>query len=312
MKVFMSVRNIAAYAIISCLLVRQGNSQPARGVSASVIVTVADHLSHKPQPLRAEDIGHVSSVRITGITPLRGDSELFLLIDDAANYDFGQKLQELRSFVDSRPASVAIGVAFIRNGELSIAQPLTKDHQLADRALRAPSGSKPANPYCALSSLIDSWSGSERQREVVMVASGIDYSVVGSAVCANAETAIADAQRAGVIVYAIYHPAADYEHMEWRQVDRGVVDLAHVCYETGGEAYFITHSPMENIGLFLGDIAEHLMNQYVVNVVIDPMPGSDFQHLLIYPQTAGLDLMAPAGIWLKAKNRSSAVPGSKR
>ena len=51
---------------------------------------------------------------------------------------------------------------------------------------------------------------------------------------------------------------ADYLSQKWTKVDAGVVDLAHVCFETGGEAYFLGHNPVDSIQPFLEDIAEHL------------------------------------------------------
>lgn len=40
----------------------------------------------------------------------------YILIDDAANHDFGIKLEELRGFVNSRLSSTASGAAFIPDG----------------------------------------------------------------------------------------------------------------------------------------------------------------------------------------------------
>lgn len=229
-------------------------------VEARLVVTVADRMNHKPQVVKLEDLEQTPSMRVAGITPLNGAKKVYVLIDDAANYDFGTKLEELRSFVNAQPSSAAVGLAFIKDGELNVALTPIRDHQSVARALRAPAGSEPGNPWCALSNLINSWSGNGERREVLMITSRMDHDAGGTAACATAESVIDTAQRAGVAVYAIYHPAADYNKKEWRAVDAGVVELAHVCYETGGEAYFISHSAMETITPFPGDIAEHLAN----------------------------------------------------
>jgi hypothetical protein len=147
-----------------------------------------------------------------------------------------------------------------------------------------------------------------------MITSGIDYSYTPGrgAICSNAETAIADAQRAGVVVYAIYHPAADYDKEEWQRVDDGVVQLAHVCFEAGGESYFISHGPAETITPYLDDTSEHLANQYLMTVVIDSRPVSGFQQLYLDSKTAGMQLMAPARFqvlgWGKAGSRPPGGP----
>ena len=187
----MSIRTVAGYLAISGLFISVHAANSTAGVEARVVVTVADHMNHKPPVLKKDNISDTAFMRIVGITPLYGEKELYVLIDDAANDDFGTKLQELRSFVNSQGPSMAIGLAFIRDGELRIVQTPAKNHQLVASALRAPSGSKPANPYCALSSLINGWGGNVERRAVVMITSGIDYSAAEGVVCARAETATA-------------------------------------------------------------------------------------------------------------------------
>lgn len=237
----------------------------------------------------------IMDATITDWMPLEGghDLELFVLIDDAANYDFGSKLQELQRFVNSQPAPMAVGVAYIHDGTLRIVENPTTDHARAARALRAPSGSKAANPYCALSDLIQRWPKNSLRREIVMVSAGIDDSATEGAVCANAETAIHDAERAGIVVFALYHPGADYLSENWLKVDSGVTNLAHVCYETGGEAYFMSHSPMESLDPFLSDIAEHLAHQYFVKFRLSPGPESGFQTIHVKSLSLGLELKVP-------------------
>jgi len=272
-------------------------------VEARLVVTVADHMKHTPQILKPGDIENTEAMRIVNIAPLYGEKELYLLIDDAANYDFGAKLGELRDFVNSQPASTAVGVAFIRDGELRIVQAPVKDHKLTARALRAPAGSKPANPWCALSGLIREWPAGAERREVLMITSGLDKTTGGNGSCGNADTAIAQAQRAGVPVFAIYHPVADYATQEWRRVDDGVVDLSHICYETGGEAYFVTHSAMETIVPFLEDISEHLNNQYQMTVVFNSAPEPGLRDVYLHPVSAELELMAPTKVWVGGSER---------
>lgn len=272
-------------------------------VEAKVIVTVADHMNHKPKVLQQEDFDAATSTRIAGVAPLYGDREIYILIDDAANYDFGTKLQELRSFVNSQSPAAAIGLAFIRDGKLKIARTPARDHQSIARELRAPSGSTPGNPYCALTKLIGGWTTTAERREVLMITSGIDVKGGDSASCGNPDTAIAAAERAGVSVYAIYHPVADFASQEWRRVDDGVIELSHVCYETGGEAYFVTHSAMETIVPFLDDIAEHIDNQYLVTVVFDAAPEPGLRDLYLHPATPDLELMAPAKVWVGSPER---------
>jgi len=280
----------------------------AMGAEGRIVVSVADHLTHRPKTLKPEDIHGVGAgLHVTKVEPLQGEREIFLLIDDGSSFDFGEKVEDLRRFVNAQSASAAIGVAYITDGDLKIAQPITRDHAAAAAAIRAPKGGKLASSFCALSSLILGWKSDAVARDVVMVTSGIDYSAAPGAVCTNAEIAIGDAQRAGVGVYAIYHPIAQYASGDWKQIDEGLVELSHVCYETGGEGYFVSHGPSELIGPFLNDITSHLANQYLLTITDESGGGPGFRRVMIDTGLHGPEVMAPARVWVEAPQ----APGAK-
>jgi hypothetical protein len=287
---------IAALALSGPLALAATKPQPSAEVQ--MIVTSADHMNHQPLALKGVDLKIVDAT-ITDLVPFKGgrDLDLYILIDDAANYDFGAKLRELRQFVTSQPAATSIGVAFIREGTLDVVEQPTRDHQRAAQALRAPSGSIAANPYCALSGLIDSLRNNSVRHEIVLVSTGMDDSATGG-VCMNAERTIHDAERAGAVIYAIYNPVAGYASEKWSKVESGIVDLAHVSYETGGEAYFMGHNPPNSIEPFLADITEHLANQYLVKFRLTGGPESGFQRIQITSGTRDQELMKPETVWV--------------
>lgn len=268
-------------------------AQSGSGPEVRMILTIADHVNHKPPALTPDDVT-IEGATITSLTPIDGgnDLELFVLIDDAANYDFGSKLQELRQFVISQPAPMAIGVAYVHDGELRIVQFPTADHVLAASALRAPSGSEFANPFGALSDLIQHWPGKALRHEIILVSSGIDKSA-----CAGAEAATRDAQRAGAVVFALHHPGAHYLSEHPSRIDEGMIDLAVVGNETGGEAYFMSQNPAGSIEPFLSDIAEHLAHQYIVKFRLPAAQESGFQTIRVSSVRAGLELLKPEKVW---------------
>src|ERR1022692_2183640 len=93
-------------------------TNPQQGVEVQMILTSADHMNHQPPVLKPADVS-IMDATITDWLPLTGrDLELFVLIDDSANYDLGPKLQELRQFITIQPDPVSIGVAYIRDGVL--------------------------------------------------------------------------------------------------------------------------------------------------------------------------------------------------
>jgi hypothetical protein len=264
-----------------------------------MVVTVADHTSHRPASLKPGALT-IPDGTITDVSPLKGrDLELFIVIDDAANAndDFSSRLQELRHFATTQPDAVAIGVAYIHEGMLQVVENPTTDHQRAATALRAPGGSEPANPYSALSDLITHWVSNAVSREIVLVSAEIDESASEGGSCANAETAIQDAQHAGVIVYALYNPFTDVSQKR-SQLDAASIDLGQVTYQTGGESYLIGHRPTDSIEPFLADISEHLANRYLVKFRLAPNAGSGLQTVNVTAGSADQELMAQDKVWV--------------
>src|SRR5262252_5755787 len=71
----------------------------------------------------------------------------------------GNNLNDLREFINAQPASTMVGVAYMSNATIQVAQNLTVDHALAAKALRLPRGSSSSmdSPYLSLVSLVRSW-----------------------------------------------------------------------------------------------------------------------------------------------------------
>lgn len=271
---------------------------PRQGTEVQMIVTSADHMTHNPAVLTPMDVT-IDDATITGFTPFAfgRDLELYFLIDDSADYAPAQKLEELRAFIKAQPAAVRIGVAYIHDGALRVAEKPTVDHDLAARALRAPAGGMTVGPYRAITDLIANWPAKTGRREIVMLTSGI-YSPADATASVNVEAAVRDAERAGVIVYALYNPNSDYISQDWNKVDTGLINLASLSYETGGEAYFIGHTPVYSVAPFLADITEHLAHQYLVKFVVTPRAEGAFQTIFLEPGTPERELMKPDKVWV--------------
>jgi hypothetical protein len=257
-------------------------------------------------------------VLVTKIVPLRGERaglELFVLVDHCSTCEPGSKFEELRRFILSQPSSVSIGVAYIRNGSMEMGQSLTADHERAVAALSPPAGSPPSSPFNALGELIRAWPINSNRRVVLMISNGIDPAAPAAQQDPSAEEAIMAAQRAGVIVYAIYHPSADYTTSDFSRIYSGQVQLAHVAMETGGEGYFLGFGPLPSLAPSLGDVADHLMNQYLVDVLAAPREdGSGFQEASVGSRTPTVELMAPYKIWVSDSKPAPTLPpsGAKR
>ncbi len=103
-----------------------------------------------------------------------------------------------------------------------------------------------------------------------------------------------------MVVYSLYNPSADYVSEPWSKVDMGIVNLAGMSCETGGEAYFVGHTPTLSIEPFLSDITEHLGHQYLVRFRLMPTAQSDFQTIFVDGGTPERELLRPRRVWVPA------------
>ena len=313
----MSKLRTAAWLTFACTLVLSAQTQPA-GASAKMLVTVGHYFGHEPPLLTKNDVTikqQFDPLPITSVIPLCGDRagmELFLLVDNCSNCEPGTKFEELRRFITSQPATTAVGVAYIQDGVLKIAENPTLDRDRAVKALSAPTGGKPTNPFSAVTHLIKIWPQNTLRRTILMISNGVDPGAGDELQNPSADAAIATAERAGVTVFAIYHPSADYVTSDFGQVYSGQVQLAHLATESGGEAYFLGFGPLPSLAPFLADISDHLANQYFVEFLVSPAPPpGELQSVAVKSTIKDLDLMAPDKVWVPGRE-AEVSPKKKR
>jgi hypothetical protein len=281
--------------------------------SAPIQITVsAGHFYTETAPVLTRDDLTVTQgfedVPIVSVTPLHGALEIFLLIDHCSSCEPGTKFNELRRFIVSQPPETSFGVAYIREGKLEPALNPTQDREAVVKAINTPEGSKPANPFTALAELIRQWPPSTSRRAVLMISNGLDPGGDIDKPNGPAEDAIDEAIRAGVSVFAMYHPSADYERADWSKLYAGQIELAHVAAETGGEAYFLGFGPLPTIAPFLDDIADHLANQYVLAFVPCTVSPGSFRDIYVVSANSKIDVIAPAKFWMPPVETSSRHP----
>lgn len=302
-----NITKLASLALVCPLFVlAQSAASPGApaGTPAQMIVTVGHHYGHVPPVLTKDDLmvtQRYEPVAVTNLIPLRGERarlELFLLVDHCSNCEPGSKFEELSQFIRSQPPTTTVGIAYILNGRLQVAENPTTDHDRAVKALNTPEGSKPASPFNALADLIRSWpqtcSQGRCRRAVVMISNGINPSAKEKLQDPSAEEALEAAERAGVTVYVVYHPSADYLKTDSSQLYSGQVQLAHVADETGGEAYFLGFGPLPSLAPFLTDLADHLANQYLLEFIPNLVEGQGtLQSVTVKSKVPDIEVMVP-------------------
>ncbi|MGD0512268.1 MAG: hypothetical protein ABSA29_03140 [Terriglobales bacterium] len=299
---------VLAVLLAGLPLAAQENSAPA-GPSVNLVATVeARHGSNVPTITREDVMVYQGRDRdkVTEWLPLQGDHaglELFILLDDSSNVSLGSQLEDIRQFILAQPVSTKIGIAYMQNGIAQVMQNLNSDHTLAAKALRLPLGSPGANasPYFSLGDLIKRWPENPERREVIMVTDGIDRYWGSGPDDAYVDTVIEQAQRAGVIVYAIYTPGeGHYGHSYWRTY-WGQNYLSQLADETGGEGYYLTGSaPPVSFTPYLSDVSRKLNNQYLLTFIAKPQKKAGMERIKLQTEVPNAELVSADRVYVPA------------
>ena len=242
-------------------------------------------------------------LQVTDWVPLQGDQselELFALIDEAIDTSVGSRLDDVRQFMLTQPATTAIGVAYIRDGVVQIVQNLTKDHRQAGKALRLPVGANGAvNPYLSIPDLIKRWPESRARREILMLSDGVNRLQNGPNDFYLAE-AVDHAQRAGIQISAIYCSVAGHGGHSFRRFHWGQNNLSQLADETGGEAYSQGFQTPVSFTPFLEQFADRLKHQYRLTVLAKPEKKASYQPIRVVTEVPNADLAAAERIFVPA------------
>jgi len=293
---------------MSSVLVLAADKVPAPAVPVQVTVTVeARHGSNVPA-LNPEDFVVYQGKERLGVVdavPARGnhgDLELFLLLDDSSGWTLGSELADLRRFINTQTANTAIGIGYMSHGTVETVQNLTTDHDRTAKSLRLPFGVS-SSPYLSLSELIKRWPKSAVRREVLMVTSGADPLGGTGVMNPYLDAAIEDAQRAGIVVYAIYTPGTGHSaHSYWR-MNWGQNYLAELADETGGEAYMLGSDNPVSIAPYLDDISARFTHQYRVSFLASAEGKPGFKSVKFATEVPNAEIVAASKIHIPASAR---------
>ena len=278
------------------------------GVPAHMVVTVEPHHGKEvPDIQRGDVMVYEGKDRdtVTDWVPAQGEHaalELFILLDDGSNANLGTQLQDLRKFINEQPATAKIGIAYMQNGIARVVQNPTSDHEQAAKALRLPMGIRGANgsPYFSLTDLIKRWPESMARREIFMASDGIDrYYGSGDMLDPYLHEAIEQAQRAGILVSAIYTPGVGHFGHSYWQTYWGQLYLAQLAEKTGGEAYYIGfNGPPVAFAPYLEDLANRLNHQYFLGFLAKPPKKPGLQSVKLRTEVSNVDLVSADGVWV--------------
>ncbi len=304
------IRNAFAVLVV-CFLAdatRAQDQATSSGVPVRIVVSVEGQKGAAPPNLARNDVMvYLENQRmpVTGWTPVQNDRsgfELWLLIDDGTDTALGTQLADLRRFVLEQPSTTHVGIGYLRNGTVQVAQTLTADHALAAKAIRLPLGQPgiSASPYLALTDLLQKWPRAEQVREVLMITSGVDPDYGPGPSNPYLDRAIEVAQREGVVVHSIYFGSAGhFGHSLW-QINWGQNYLSQLAEETGGEMFWLGTSNPVSLAPYLNDLYQHFRGQHILTFLAQGNPG--YKRVKLKTEVPHVALVGPSKVY---------VPGDK-
>jgi VWFA-related protein len=286
------------------------SQEPASGgVAVHMVVTAEAHHGKEVPDVHKDDVMVYQGRerrQVADWTPLREEHaalQLFILLDDSSHVSVASQFEEIRNFINSQPPTTAIGIGYMRDGTVDITQNLTTEHALAAKALRLPVGhlGAYASIYLSIGDLIKRWLETPVRREVLAISDGIDY--FGGVGPANpyVDAAIEQAQKAGVLIYAIYATGVGhYGHSVFR-MNWGQNYLSEMAEETGGEAYFLGFETPVSFAPYLDDLSQRLTHQYLLVFQARPEKKPGLQSVRLRTELPNVELAAADKVFVPAE-----------
>jgi hypothetical protein len=304
---------IMIYALTSACFLTAQTPVPTVPVQMTVTVDVVGEGKRMPEVSR-DDIKVNQGKESRSVTDWvaacedRAWLDPFILIDDASDTSLGGQLADLRAFVNSQPSTTSVGIGYMRNSVVQIAQNFTTDHAAAAKSLRLPTGSTGAygSPYLSVIDLMKRWPQNTNRREVVMVTDGIDRARGGprphglSLISPDVDTASTVAQRTGTIIHTIYAPGVGRLHHNFWEATNGQNGIAKLSDETGGESFFLGLESAVSFKPNPDRIQKILDNQYILTFEAKPGKKAGLQAVRITTPVAGVELASADNAWVPA------------
>jgi hypothetical protein len=239
----------------------------------------------------------------------RAGLDLFILIDDAAERGLGLQLNDLRDFINAQPPTTLIGVGYMQNAIVQVAQNFTEDHGAAAKALRLPLSSPGAygSPYLSVMDLMKRWPEHSNRREVLMVTDGIARARVGPrpnflrVISPDVDSASSMAQRTGTMIHSIYYPGVGRLGHNFWEATNGQNGIAKLADETGGESFFLGRQAPVSFEPYLSRISRILDNQYLLTFEAKPAKKAGLQRVIITTEVAGVEFGSGDNVWVPAQ-----------
>jgi hypothetical protein len=305
---------IAIVGVITCIPTWAQSPPAAPPVAVKMLVTAQGTHGKQIPDLKREDIAVKQGnerFNVTQWIPATGEDgslALYILIDEASDSRLGGLLDDVRAFVEAQPATTLVGVGYMSNATVRIAQDLTSDHTKASQALRLPLGNPGSygSPYLSLTDLVKRWPDHRGRKEVLMFTDGVDrfrgqYSRLSAlSPSPDLETASSLCQRAGILVHSIYVRGTGRRSRNIWILAGGQYGLGQLSDETGGEAFFLGYDSPVSFKPYLDQLQAILDNQYWLGFDTEPGKKVELRSVDVDTEMAGVDIHSADGVHVPA------------
>ena len=231
---------------------------------------------------------------------VRSPLSLALLVQDDLTSSVAVDVKNLSHFVRRLPPGSRVLVGYLRGGALQVRQRFTTDLERAARSVRPPVGSSSVAPASLYQQTIEALRRFESQpagrRAVLLVSSGLDLSrgldSSSPGQQPDLQRAIAEAQRRGVAVFALYAPSAGGGSALSLN---GQGALQRLAGETGGRAYFQGLGAPVSFDPFLRDIGAMLPRLFALTYLSTHADRGGFHEIKIVADLKDGEIMHPKG-----------------
>ncbi|HMD10197.1 MAG TPA: hypothetical protein VKH63_21875 [Candidatus Acidoferrum sp.] len=271
--------------------------------AVTMTVTAVGKKETQPPPLTKDDVQLFQGKEKVQVADWKRGDALFLavLIDDSLQSAVASQWGDLKAFFIAQPENTYIAVAYGRNGVAMVAQDFTKDHALAAKALRMPSGSAGAftSPYLAVQDWVKRWPDSGERKSIMLFSSGIDY-FRGSfdPVDPDLDGTISRAQKQNINIWTIYVPDAGHVGNRSFRVFNAQSNLSRLSEETGAESYYLGSGMPVTLKPYFDEIQMHLNNQYLLSFVGNGGKKGKFERVRVVTEVPNVEFLTPSEVFL--------------
>jgi hypothetical protein len=306
-KVGSFIAPVLAAVLMAFMPVRAQGQAPSGMVPVTITVSAVGRNGAAPPDVPKEDV----SVRVEGKrapvlswVPAQGAHaamDLMIVIDDSVGHNFGSQLRDLRDFMHAQPASTRIAIGYSTYGTVQVAQDFTSDKDLASKALRLPLHSGSATViWLSVEDYLSHWRPSETRSEMLLITTGEGRSPQSGVLDTDMQNAYAAAQRAGVILHAVYYGSGRATGGE-AGANEGQSELTEATQQTGGELYTQGLLNPVSIGPALHQLSTVLANQYVLTFAAKPQGKAKLVPIKVSTELSGVKLHAAKAVFVPAR-----------